>query len=1170
MRTFIFLLCTTVFSLSTDKAFSQDKIIISEDQTVTVDEVFEIIKSQTNYNFIYRKKVFQNAPKVQLKKGEILITELLKKSFSGSNVSYKVNVEDVIIIQENDFQKTTLDNDVQGYQVSGIISDQTGFPLVGANVYEKGISNKGAQTNFDGSFTLKVSYQNAVLVVSYVGFVTKEVPIDGKDSLNITLQEDTTQLDEVVIVGYGEQKKVNLTGAVGVVTAEEINDRPVIDLAKALQGADPSVNLTFNTGVLDSGYNIDIRGGASLNNSNPLIIADGIEVNLNQINPNDIESISVLKDISSAAIYGARASAGVILITTKSGKNTNNKVKVDFNTRTGFSQNTTSTDFITTGYDHVSIVNQFYEAHEGRQMLDYDSDEMQMLYDRRKDRVEHPDRPWVVVGDDNKYRYYGNFDWFNYFYRKTRPETENSISISGGNKKTTYFVSGRLMKQDGIYSIYHDNMTFGTFRTNLKTEINPWLRYTSTINYANRIYKYAGRFLEQGTVSELSRKAIATFVPRNPDGSIVQYPTQFLPGSPIGGGHGGFLTADNSRNSRGTKTFIISNQLDLDFRKDLSLTMNYAYKYETRLIKYRSNTFEYSDELNVFNTYQAGSIYDYYREQHRGRNNHNVNLYATYNPYLNNNHNLKIVIGNQFEEYRNTDLSVRQYDLLNEDLSTFAVGAGEIELAQSINAFKNLGFFGRLNYDYKGKYLFEVSGRFDGTSRFRKEEQWGFFPSGSFGWRMSEESFWEGINPVINNSKLRLSYGSLGNQQVDNYATFEEISPDIQMEYTFDGTSRASSAGISNPISSSLTWETVSMLNIGLDLSFLKNRINLTYDYYVRDTKDMLQQSLTLPAVYGAATPTANTANLRTKGWELDLSWNDHFKLKESPFEYNLGFTLGDYVTKVTKYNNPDKLIDEFYEGQTLGEMWGYKVAGLFASDEYASAYQAIIDDSAVNRRVYNGSVNNYLLAGDVEFIDLNGDNVINEGSGTVNDSGDKRVVGNSLPRYSYSFRIGANWKGFEISAFFQGVAKQDWFAKPETTDLWGPFAYPGASFIHKDFASNYWTENNPDAYFPRPRGYQAYAGSSLNVVSDRYLQDVSYLRLKNLTIGYTIPTAIKGLDSVKIYATGENLFYWSKLKRNTLTIDPELTNTNATYNANTGLGYFYSKTISVGANISI
>ncbi|MDD7886265.1 TonB-dependent receptor [Flavivirga sp. 57AJ16] len=1170
MRTFIFLLCTTVFSLSTDKSFSQDKIKITEDQTVTVDKVFEIIKNQTNYNFIYRKKIFKDAPKVQLKKGEILITELLKKSFSGSNVKYKLNDEGVIIIQEIDSQEKASINSLQGYEVSGTIRDQTGLPLAGANIVEKEVDNNGAQTDFDGNFSLTVRDQDAILVVTYIGFVTKEIPVNGKTSFTITLEEDTAQLDEIVIVGYGAQKKVNLTGAVGVITAEEINDRPVIDLAKALQGADPSVNLTFNTGVLDSGYNIDVRGSASLNRSNPLVIADGIEVNLNQINPNDIESISVLKDISSAAIYGARASAGVILITTKSGKNTNNKVKINFNTRTGFAQNTTSTDFITTGYDHVSIVNQFYEAHEGRQMLDYNAEEMQMLYDRRNDRVEHPDRPWVVVGDDNKYRYYGNFDWFNYFYRKTRPENEHNISISGGNDKTTYFVSGRQMKQDGIYNIYHDNMTLGTFRTNLKTEIKPWLRYTSSITYSNRIYKYAGRFLEQGTVSELSRKAIASFVPRNPDGSIVQYPTQFLPGSPIGGGHGGFLTADNSRNSRGTKTFIISNQFDFDLRKDLSVTMNYAYKYENRLIKYRSNTFEYSDELNVFNTYQAGSIYDYYREQHRGRNNHNINLYTTYNPYLNDNHNLKVVVGTQYEEYRNTDLSVRQYDLLNEDLSTFAVGAGEIELAQSINAFKNLGFFGRLNYDYKGKYLFEVSGRFDGTSRFRKGEQWGFFPSASLGWRMSEEGFWKGITPIINNSKLRLSYGSLGNQQVDNYATFDEISPNIQMDYTFDGISRASRAGISDPISSSLTWETVSMLNAGLDLSFLNNRLNLTYDYYIRDTKDMLQQSLTLPAVYGADTPTANTANLQTKGWELDLSWKDQFNLGEKPFKYNVGFTLGDYVTKVTKYNNPDKLIDEFYVGQTLGEMWGYKVAGLFASDEYAAAYQAAIDDSAVNRRVYSGSVNNYLQAGDVEFIDLNGDNVINEGSGTVSDSGDKRIVGNSLPRYSYSFRIGANWKGFEISAFFQGVAKQDWFAKPETTDLWGPFAYPGASFIHKDFASKYWTEETPNAYFPRPRGYQAYAGSSLNVISDRYLQDVSYLRLKNLTIGYTIPFKLKGLDKVKVYATGENLFYWSKLKRHTLTIDPELTNTNATYDANTGLGYFYSKTISLGVNISM
>ncbi len=421
--------------------------------------------------------------------------------------------------------------------------------------------------------------------------------------------------------------------------------------------------------------------------------------------------------------------------------------------------------------------------------------------------------------------------------------------------------------------------------------------------------------------------------------------------------------------------------------------------------------------------------------------------------------------------------------------------------------------------------------------------------------------------PVVNNAKLRFSIGSLGNQQVSNYAYFDRIYTDKQMSYTFDGLNKAYYASVSDPLSSSLTWETVSTYNWGLDLSLLDSRLTLTADIYIRDTKNMLTHSITLPSVFGAVTPKKNCADLRTNGWELYIGWQDKFNLAGKPFHYNVSATIGDYKSKITKFNNPDKLISDYYEGMTLGEIWGYKVAGLFASDEAAAAYQAKIDDKAVNGRVYSSKKDNHLMAGDVEFIDLDGDNVISEGSGTVADPGDKRIIGNTLPRYSYSFRLGADWNGIDFSAFFQGVGKRNWYPTSYAYDFWGPYSFPSLSFIHKDFMDNVWSEENPGGYFPRARGYASYSGGALGVVNDRYLQNAAYLRLKNLTVGYTIPVSKKIINSLRVYFTAENLFYWSPLKKYSKTVDPEMIYASS-YNSGSGVGYSYSKSFSFGLDI--
>lgn len=1129
---------------------------------VTLKSAFEKIEKESKYKIAYNSSQLDANRSVTLTKKSDDVFGMLNQLLKGTNFTYEMEGNYIVIKPQ---QKAKSQAHGKKIKVRGVVKDETGEPVIGATVMEKGTTNNGVVTDLDGNYTIEIP-ADGMLAVSYIGCKDQDIKVNGREVINVNLADDNKVLSEVVVVGYGTQKKANLTGAVSMITADDINNRPVSNAAGALQGADPSVNLTFNSGSLDSGYSIDIRGVASINGGSPLVLADGMEVNLSQINPNDIESISVLKDASASAIYGAKASSGVILITTKSGKDSEGKASISYNGRVGWKQNTTSTDFIHTGYDHVNLVNQFYEAYQGKLMANYTDKDLQMLYDRRNDKTENPDRPWTVVGDDGKY-YYGNFDWYDYFYRKTRPEQEHNVSVTGGNDKVNYFASGRFFTQDGIFNIYKDNYQNVSFRGKLNAKLSKHLTYSVNFNYNKTAYKYAGFYNEQQTISSLQSNILSSFVPRNPDGSVVQYTNQLTSNSPLGSGHAGFLTANEARNSRENKYWIVANQLDYKVFDDLVLTASYAYKNRNYIYKRRSMPFEYSRAEGATATFTSGTITDYYQEGHMQVDDNNLNIYGTYTHVWDKKHNFKVVAGGQYEDYRTTDLSVKKNDLLSKDLSSFTVAQGETTVGQDISAYRTLGYFARVNYDYEGKYLAEISGRWDGTSKFASKDRWGFFPSASIGWRMSSEKFWNKLLPVVNNAKFRFSVGSLGNQQVSNYAYFDQIYTDNKMSYTFDGLNKAYYASVSSPLSSSLTWETVSTYNWGLDLGFLDSKLTLTADIYIRDTKDMLTHSITLPSVFGATTPKENCADLRTNGWELYIGWQDKFNLAGKPFHYNVSATIGDYKSKITKFNNPDKLISDYYEGMTLGEIWGYKVAGLFATDEEAAAYQAKINDKAVNGRVYSSKKDNHLMAGDVKFMDLDGDNVISEGSGTVADPGDKRIIGNSLPRYSYSFRLGADWNGIDFNAFFQGVGKRNWYPTTYAYDFWGPYSFPSLSFIHKDFTDNVWSEDNQGAYFPRPRGYASYSGGALGVANDRYLQNAAYLRLKNLTVGYTIPISKKIINSLRVYFTAENLFYWSPLKKYCKTVDPEMIYASS-YNSGSGVGYSYSKSFSFGLDI--
>lgn len=1161
----LLLMCVTAVGIAYAAA-SDQRVTVNVENT-TLKSLFKDIESQTTYRFSYRNAVLDNRKDVTVRMTDVPVSRVLDAAFKGRQLSYEIVSANSIVISE---RGGAAKSSGATRTISGVVLDNLGDPAIGATVMVKGTTN-GCSTDIDGNYTLNNVPDNATIVFSMIGCLPREIAAsDAKALASVEMKENAEVLDEVVVVGYGTQKRANLTGAVATISADDINNRPVASAANALQGADPSVNLTFNSGSMDAGYSIDIRGAASINGGSPLVLCDGMEVSLGQINPNDIESISVLKDASASAIYGAKASSGVILITTKSGKNSDGKVNISYNGRFGWRQNTTSTDFINTGYDHVTIVNQFYHSYQGKDMWGYTGEDLEMLEARRYDKAENPDRPWTVERDGKLY-FYANHDWYDYFYRKNRPEQEHNLSITGGNAKTNYYVSGRFLQQDGIFKIYHDKYTNYSFRMKLNAELFPFLRYSGGANFNYTNYKYAGYWNEQQTIHALQSNVNSAVLPLSPDGQTIQYVnTMTGANSPLGAGHAGYLTANKARNSRGNKDFVLTNQFDIDIYKDLVITASYAYRYRNRAIERRGVPFEYLNKDGKVKTFTSGTVEDFYQEIKSDINRHSVNVFGTYSHTWERMHNFKAVAGMQYEHQRNTELSVKKTDLLSDDLSSMSVANGVATVTESISAYKTLGYFARLNYDYDGKYLLEVSGRYDGSSRFAPGSRWGFFPSASAGWRMSQEKFWNGMQSWWNNSKLRISYGSLGNQQVSNYAYFDKISTDnILTDYTFDGEQRATYASVSSPLSSDLTWEKVITYNLGLDFGFLNNRLTATADLFIRDTKDMLTHSVTLPSVFGATTPKQNCADLRTKGWELYLRWNDDIRLFGHRLNYGVSASIGDYKSEITKFNNPDKLISDYYEGMTLGEIWGYRVGGLFASDEEAAAYQAKINDKAVNNRVYNSKTDNKLMAGDVMFLDLDGNNKIDEGAGVVGNSGDKVIIGNEIPRYNYSFRLDLNYVGFDVSAFFQGVGKCDWMPVQTSYDFWGPYDFPSLSFIHKDFPSLCWSEDNTGGYFPRQRGYQTYSSGALSVPTDRYLQDASYLRLKNLTVGYTFPIKKNPwINSVRIYFTGENLAYWSPMKKYTKTVDPEMATSSGTYTKNSGTGYGFSKSFSFGIDV--
>lgn len=1134
--------------------------------------VLKEIEAQTGLSIFYRSEEVDENAAVTGEFNNVPVEKVLQ-TILGKDIAVTIDGRMIVLAKSEK-------KEAKQPFLRGKVIDTTGESVPGAGVFIKG-TTIGVSTDLDGNFQI-AAQPGAVLAVSSLGYKSTEITVGRAAFVTITLEPENEMLDELIVVGYGTTKKTNLTGAVSVIKADELKDRSALDVGHMLQGSVPGLNVTSASGRPGQAASLNIRGWNSINGGSPLVLIDGVEGDIQYLNPADVDNISVIKDAAAAAIYGAKGSAGVILVTTKNGtKEKDGRAKVSYSGRFGVTSPTTSTDYETRGYNHVYLTNMFWAAYSpGTKYANYSDADMQELWIRRNDKVENPERPWVVITQENGrdvYNYYANTDWYHELYNDIKPTTNHMVTMSGATGAMSYLVSGGYLYEQGMFKQDPDHYSRVNMRVKLGFDVNDWLRIGSNLSYFNSSYFYPGQSGINNNFAKSTVHTLASYPARNPDGSNI-YTTKYNGYEVMDG----LLMLLNSDHFNEDKVDNLSETIDFTITpvKGLSIKGDYTYllKYNRYLNRSVNGTYsKFPGEIQIKDDNSA--FYDVLTESANTNIYQAYNLYGTYETSIAEDHNFKLMAGVNYETRWIKDLGAKGYNLYSTELNDQDLvgadpsdpdGKKRMETSGGQNELKTAGYFTRFNYDYKGRYLLELNARYDGSSRFLRGSRWVFSPSASFGWKFSEEPFFKPLKNWWDNGKFRVSYGQLGNQQLSEYyPAIRTISTDGKSSYLLGG-ANLPQATLSAPVSSGLTWERSIQGNVGLDLGFLGNRLTVSAEAYIRDTKDMLTAGEPLPAVYGASVPKENTADLRTNGYEFTIGWRDSFNMGGKPFNYGASIVFSDYISHITRFNNPKKLFAKTYwVGQTYGEIWGYHVDGLFATDADAAAYP--VDQSKVNdSQIFPTTTTspNGLFAGEMRFVDLDGDGAINKGAEKVGDSGDWRIIGNSEPRYNYGLNLNASWNGFDFAVFFQGIGKMDWYPPAGFRSFWFLYDRPYQTFIPRDFQDDCWSESNPNAYYPRPHGYVSMnANRPLGVTNDRYLQNIGFLRLKNLTFGYTLPENLTkkfSVQKMRIYFTGENLFYFAPGLHGDF-VDPEMAQTGGT-----GRIYPWQKSFNIGIDITL
>lgn len=1051
-------------------------------------------------------------------------------------------------------------------RITGRITDAQGQPLSGASIRVREL-NRSYGTDDEGRFSFSVQPGTYTVEVTYISYGTQHrtgvVVEEGRSTAaDFTLTEETGALSEVVVVGYGVQKKVNLTGAVDQITSEVFENRPISNISQGLVGVVPNLNIRMLDGKPTQSPSYNVRGTTSIGQGgSALILIDGVEGDPRMLNPNDIQGISVLKDAASASIYGARAAFGVVLITTKSALK--GKTSISYSANLSVKSPTTVPDNITESYPWAQGFSDAWSRWNDNGNTPTAINKTMAFSPAYlaevKRRWEDPSLPRVEVDPSTgEYLYFYSTDWYEELYKKQFGAQDHNISLSGGGEKTSFYVSGRYNGQDGLFRYNSDNYGMYNFRAKGTIQLTDWLQIENNTEYSLMNYYQP---LNVGEGSGIWRNMADEGHPLapllNPDGTL-SFPAAYTVGDYYIGRNG----IDNTQRFLKNRIAAAADFLDK------SLTLRADFTFQNTDIGSQQNRVQvpYSRFQGVIG--YTGTNTNDIQEQRRDTEYYATNIYADYRKTFNSQHSFYVLGGFNYEQSVTENLTARRNGIVYEDADDINLALGQsIVTAGGYQKWAIAGGFFRVNYDFNERYLLEVNGRYDGSSKFPSDQQWAFFPSVSAGWRISEEPFWKVSPRALSNVKLRVSYGSLGNGNISPYSFTENFSIS-QSGRIINGIRplRTSQPGV---VPNGLTWETSTTGNIGLEFSSLNNRLQFVGDFYRRWTSNMFTVGPTVPAIYGTSVPRGNYADLETTGWEMSVNWVDQFALTGKPFNYSVRFTLSDYTAIITEYNNPDRNLTDYYVGQRVGEIWGYQVEGLFRSDEE-------IANSPSQHNIPNTNTRrNYV--GDIKFKNLDGDDEIYHGLNRVGDSGDKSIIGNAEPRFVYGFNFSGDWNGFFLSAFFQGVMKQDYYPAAESR-FWGQYNRPYNTYPnwHQD---NMFREElgNFDAYLPRLVGYIAQGtGRALNVPNDRYLQNAAYIRLRNLQVGYTIPerlTARIRAHNLRLYLSAENLWTWSPMYK--WTKDTDVTNIYGSdrdlSGGSSGDGYNYPmlRAISLGLTVN-
>lgn len=1093
-----------------------------------------------------------------------------------------------------------------------VVSADDNIPLPGVTVALKGKA-VGTVTDADGKFSINAD-ESDVLVFSFIGFETYEHPVGASSEINISLTPSIETLQEVVVVGYGEQKKTNLTGAVASVDPAVLESRPIADAGRGLQGVTPGLNIVIPSGEIGSDPLIRIRGQVgSLNGSSaPLILLDNVEIpSIQLVNPNDIESISVLKDAASASIYGSKGAFGVILITTRKGAKREG-VNVSYSGNLSFQNISKKMEMA--GLDALEYTTLAFERIGGTRsgafwIVTREGYEKAKEWQERWGDVVGPNDPmlygrdWYV--DVNNYKIgLRTYDPYEYMIDEWTPTQNHNFSISGMSGKTNYNVGLGFLDQTGIIEpSKRDDFQRYNGSVQLGTEVNEWLKFNvgTIFSKRNKNYAYATSSTTADPWLYLYRWA-PTYPMTTEDGQPIRSPywemklanTAFQETN-YSSLNGGF-TITPKEGWEIKFDYTHANEEYITKRPGTRFTGRNSWGAAVAKFDESGNRIYVNDAGEVVASTAPGAMPAYQLDQttytspggnpdhvyrYSGNEQRNtLNLYSTYDLNLHDDHNMSFMAGMNrvaFEGAYNwsqvtqlTDYSNPQFDLAS---GTQTTSGGEYWDSQ-------LGYFGRVNYNFREKYLLEANIRYDGTSKFPEHLRWRTYPSFSAGWRINQESWmdWAG---GLDELKLRASWGSIGNQTVPN-DLYVPTMGGSNSNWIISG-AQLYQFGTPKAVSQSVTWENIATLDIGVDARVFNGALGVAFDWFRRDTEGMIVPQGDIPHTFGTSAPESNLGSLRTKGVELQMDYAHQF---ENGLRVTLVGTFADAVTEITKYGDT-KSIDANYVGRTLGEIWGYETDRLYQIDDFTydvngdlvtvvtengvTINQLADDNAATQAELQAGNFR--FGPGDVKFVDINGDGLINDGERTLEDHGDLKIIGNSTPRYEYSFRVGADFRGFDLNIFMQGIGKRE---------LWGEgfLAIPGFNAadgaMPQAFAGNFWREDRTDAFYPRPYN-QAGSSTTLNMQRQtRYLLDMSYLRVKNITLGYTLPPALTEklyVNKLRVYTSLENFITFDKLGN--LPIDPEEVPgysmwRSSFYNFDrTGVGIPTFKSVSVGLQLS-